>query len=74
MGSVAEREQLERAAEIRRLVKERIETMTPQERDRIMQSNLAQARTDEQNARVMRDMLNFMIRMKMMRELEDQQP
>jgi hypothetical protein len=51
-----------RAAEVRRLMNERIRNMTPQERDRLMQVFLAQARGPEANARLLHDMMNVMIR------------
>lgn len=51
-----------RAAEVRRLMNERIRNMTPQERDRLMQVFLAQARGPKANAKLLHDMMNVMIR------------
>ncbi len=55
---------IKRAERLRRMMNEYIRTMTPQERDRMMQVHLAQARGPVANARLLRAMTNFWLRVK----------
>ena len=55
---------IERAVRLRQMMNEYLRNRTPQQRDRIMQIHLAQARGPLANALLLRQMANFMIRAK----------
>ena len=57
-------ETVERAVRLRRMTAERLRSMTPQERDRMMQVHLAQARGPAANAMLMRQLTATMLRIK----------
>ncbi|MBU0718947.1 MAG: hypothetical protein KJ749_11915 [Planctomycetes bacterium] len=61
-------ETAERAMQLRRMTAERLRTMTPQERDRVMQVHLAQARGPVANAMLMRQLTATMLRIKKTRQ------
>jgi hypothetical protein len=54
----------ERAMRLRQKMNEYLRSRTPQERDRTMQIHLAQARGPVANALLLRQMTNFMLRIK----------
>lgn len=57
-----DRAMMERAVLLRRLVAESLARRTPQERDRLMQVFLAQARGPAKNAAALRGMITFLWR------------
>ena len=61
---------LSRAMRVRQLMNDRLRNMTPQERDRLMQIHLAQARGTIMNAYLLRAAMNFGIRIRAMRAAE----
>ena len=55
---------LERAVRLRRMTAEYLRAMSPQERDRLMQVHLAQARGPAKNLALLRSMTAMMVRTK----------
>ena len=55
---------IDRAVRLRQMTAEYLRSMTPQERDRLMQIHLAQARGPEANAMLLRRMTASMLRIK----------
>ncbi len=59
-----ERDTIERGMELRRMMNEYLRTRSPQERDRMMQVHLAQARGPVSNAVLLRRMTNAMLKLR----------
>lgn len=57
-----------RAMRLRRMMQEFLVNQTPQERDRMMQGHLAQARGPEGNAAALRRLMEFAIKLRKSRE------
>lgn len=63
-----DRDTTERAMCLRQMMNEFLRKMTAQERDRLMQVHLAQARGPAGNARALRSLTNALIRMRAARQ------
>ena len=59
-----DRDTVKRAMRLRELMNEYLRTRSPQERDRTMQAHLAQARGPVQNAVLLRQMTNAMLKVR----------
>ncbi len=62
---------LERAVRLRRMTAEYLRAMSPQERDRMMQVHLAQARGPAKNLELLRRMTAMMVRIKKAQQEQD---
>jgi hypothetical protein len=62
---------MKRAMQVRRMMNESILQRTPQERDRMMQVHLAQARGTTANAFLLRCAMNFALRLRQARSERD---
>ncbi len=62
---------LERAVRLRRMTAEYLRAMSPQERDRMMQVHLAQARGPQKNLELLRRMTAMMVQIKKARQEQD---
>ncbi len=64
---------IERAMRLRRIMNEFVTTMTPQERDRVMQVHLAQARGPVRNAMLLCEMTAMLLRARQSARAEEKQ-
>ena len=62
---------LERAVRLRRMTAEYLRAMSPQERDRMMQVHLAQARGPAKNLELLRSMTAMMVRIRKAQREQD---
>lgn len=65
-------ETLQRAMRVRHLMDDRLHTMTPQERDRLMQVHLAQARGPVRNATLLLEMTSMLLRARQTAQAREQ--
>ena len=61
---------IERAMQLRRMTSEFVRNLTPQQRDRMMQIHLAQARGPIENAMLLRQMTAAILRIRKERQTE----
>lgn len=71
MMSADDVETMERASRLRRLMNEYLKNMTPQERDRMMQVHLAEARGPIRNGNGLRMLTNTFIRARAAQRSQD---
>ncbi len=69
--STTDPDTLERAVRLRRMTADYLRAMSPQERDRMMQVHLAQARGPAKNLELLRSMTAMMVRIKKARQEQD---
>jgi len=69
--STTDPDTLERAVLLRRMTADYLRAMSPQERDRMMQVHLAQARGPAKNLELLRRMTAMMVRIKKARQEQD---
>lgn len=68
-----DKDTIERATRLRQIMNEFITTMTPQERDRVMQVHLAQARGPVRNAMLLFEMTAMLLRARQTARAEEKQ-
>lgn len=68
-----DRDTIEGAMRLQRLMNEYLSTMTPQERDRLMQIHLAQARGPVRNAMLLCEMTAMLLRARQTAQAKEQQ-
>lgn len=71
MNITTDPEDIERAGRVRELMNDYLRNMTPQERDRRMQIHLAQARGPVMNGYLLRKAMDFGLRIRAGRDVED---
>ena len=69
--STTDPDTLERAVRLRRMTAEYLRAMSPQERDRMMQVHLAQARGPAKNLALLRSMTAMMVRIRKAQREQD---
>lgn len=69
--NTADPDTLERAVRLRRMTAEYLRAMSPQERDRMMQVHLAQARGPAKNLELLRSMTAMMVRIRKAQREQD---
>lgn len=69
--STTDPDTLERAVRLRRMTAEYLRAMSPQERDRMMQVHLAQARGPAKNLELLRSMTAMMVRIRKAQREQD---
>ena len=69
--STTDPDTLERALRLRRMTAEYLRAMSPQERDRMMQVHLAQARGPAKNLELLRSMTAMMVRIRKAQRQQD---